>query len=40
MITLVLDLDETLVHSLFRKAKCDYRLKITVDGNVHKVYVK
>jgi len=37
---LVLDLDETLVHSSFKPVgKCDFVLSINMDGVVHKVYV-
>jgi len=37
---LVLDLDETLVHSSFRPVnKCDFVLNINMDGIMHKVYV-
>eukprot|EP00730_Choanoeca_flexa_P017701 TRINITY_DN8557_c0_g3_i1.p1 TRINITY_DN8557_c0_g3~~TRINITY_DN8557_c0_g3_i1.p1 ORF type:complete len:239 (+),score=29.97 TRINITY_DN8557_c0_g3_i1:224-940(+) len=38
--TLVLDLDETLVHSSFRPVpNADYVLPIEIDGTVHNVYV-
>lgn len=38
--TLVLDLDETLVHSSFRKqAKADFALDIDLGGDIFKVYV-
>lgn len=37
---LVLDLDETLVHSSFQRvANADYVIPVTIDDNVHKVYV-
>lgn len=38
--TLVLDLDETLVHSSFQPtANCQYVIPVTIDGTVYKVYV-
>lgn len=38
--TLVLDLDETLVHSSFKPVpNPDFIVPITIDGNVHQVYV-
>jgi RNA polymerase II subunit A small phosphatase-like protein len=37
---LVLDLDETLVHSSFKPVgKCDFVLSINMEGVIHKVYV-
>lgn len=37
---LVLDLDETLVHSSFKPvAHCDYVIPVEIDGVVHRVYV-
>lgn len=37
---LVLDLDETLVHSSFQKVpKCDFVIPVAIEGTVHKVYV-
>jgi len=38
--TLILDLDETLVHSSFDKWKWDIELPITMDNQNHIVYVK
>lgn len=38
--TLVLDLDETLVHSSFQPTTdCQYVIPVTIEGNVYKVYV-
>lgn len=38
---LVLDLDETLVHSSFKPVEdCDFELAIEMDGVVHRVYVR
>lgn len=37
--TLVLDLDETLVHSSFRPVKAPIVLEVEIDGAFHKVYV-
>lgn len=38
--TLVLDLDETLVHSSFKKVpKADFLVPVDIDGVVHTVYV-
>jgi RNA polymerase II subunit A small phosphatase-like protein len=37
---LVLDLDETLVHSSFKPTQNpDYIIPVEIDGTVHKVYV-
>lgn len=39
--TLVLDLDETLVHSSFRHvATADIVIEVEIEGNLHKVYVR
>ena len=38
--TLILDLDETLVHSSFEKCKADIELPVTMDGQDHIIYVK
>ncbi|CAI2384171.1 unnamed protein product [Moneuplotes crassus] len=38
--TLILDLDETLVHSSFDKCKCDLELPIIMDNQRYIVYVK
>ena len=38
--TLVLDLDETLIHSVFEPDSCEFVLKIEVNGEVLAVYVK
>ncbi|CAI2379727.1 unnamed protein product [Moneuplotes crassus] len=38
--TLVLDLDETLVHSSFDKCKCDLELPIIMDNQRYVVYIK
>eukprot|EP00930_Biecheleria_cincta_P100942 TRINITY_DN92565_c0_g1_i1.p1 TRINITY_DN92565_c0_g1~~TRINITY_DN92565_c0_g1_i1.p1 ORF type:complete len:359 (-),score=48.25 TRINITY_DN92565_c0_g1_i1:56-1132(-) len=40
MKTLVLDLDETLVHSSFRKVSCEMELTLELGEERHKVYVK
>ena len=38
--TLVLDLDETLVHSTFQTVDdCDYVIPVTIEGNIYSVYV-
>jgi RNA polymerase II subunit A small phosphatase-like protein len=37
--TLVLDLDETLVHSSFTKIKSDLTIDIEIEGEFYKVYV-
>ena len=38
--TLVLDLDETLVHSSFKPvASADFIIPVEIDGQVHNVYV-
>eukprot|EP01062_Namystynia_karyoxenos_P026684 TRINITY_DN20661_c0_g1_i1.p1 TRINITY_DN20661_c0_g1~~TRINITY_DN20661_c0_g1_i1.p1 ORF type:complete len:310 (+),score=92.99 TRINITY_DN20661_c0_g1_i1:88-930(+) len=37
---LVLDIDETLVHSSFKPVKCDLVLAIEIDGTTYQVYVK
>ena len=38
--TLVLDLDETLVHSSFQPtATCQYIIPVEIEGNVYNVYV-
>ena len=37
--TLILDLDETLVHSSFTKIKADINIEIRIDGDSFKVYV-
>lgn len=38
--TLVLDLDETLVHSTFQKVSdSDYIIPVEIEGNVYSVYV-
>lgn len=38
--TLVLDLDETLVHSTFQETSdSDYVIPVTIEGNVYNVYV-
>jgi len=36
---LVLDLDETLVHSSFKAMECDYVIPIELEGQVFKIYV-
>ena len=37
---MVLDLDETLVHSSFQRVpKCDFVIPVTIEGTVHNVYV-
>ena len=36
---LVLDLDETLVHSSFQPIECSFSLPIELDGQEYKVYV-
>eukprot|EP01064_Diplonema_japonicum_P021959 TRINITY_DN31568_c0_g1_i1.p1 TRINITY_DN31568_c0_g1~~TRINITY_DN31568_c0_g1_i1.p1 ORF type:complete len:201 (+),score=36.91 TRINITY_DN31568_c0_g1_i1:46-648(+) len=38
--TLVLDMDETLLHSSFEWSAADYVMPITVDGEGHTVYVR
>ena len=41
MKTLVLDLDETLVHSQFNQIKnADYIIPVEIDGHVTNIYVK
>eukprot|EP00760_Papus_ankaliazontas_P034858 PhM_4_TR7526/c0_g1_i1/m.63588/K15731/CTDSP; carboxy-terminal domain RNA polymerase II polypeptide A small phosphatase len=37
---LVLDIDETLVHSSFRPVACDLTLPVVVDGQTYHVYIK
>lgn len=38
--TLVLDLDETLVHSSFQPSpNCQYIIPVEIEGNVYNVYV-
>lgn len=38
--TLVLDLDETLVHSSFQPtATCQYIIPVEIEGNIYNVYV-
>lgn len=38
--TLVLDLDETLVHSTFQETNdSDYTIPVEIEGNVYNVYV-
>ena len=38
--TLVLDLDETLVHSSFQPTqRCQYVIPVEIEGNVYNVYV-
>eukprot|EP01065_Artemidia_motanka_P032023 TRINITY_DN3903_c0_g2_i1.p1 TRINITY_DN3903_c0_g2~~TRINITY_DN3903_c0_g2_i1.p1 ORF type:complete len:277 (+),score=90.37 TRINITY_DN3903_c0_g2_i1:348-1178(+) len=37
---LVLDIDETLVHSSFKPVPCEVNLTIEIDGTMYKVYVK
>ena len=38
--TLVLDLDETLVHSSFQPSDdCQYVIPVDIDGNIYNVYV-
>ena len=38
--TLVLDLDETLVHSTFQKVSdSDYIIPVEIEGNIYSVYV-
>jgi len=37
---LVLDIDETLVHSSFKPVTCEVNLNIEIDGTMYKVYVK
>ena len=38
--TLVLDLDETLVHSTFQPTQnCQYIIPVEIEGNVYNVYV-
>eukprot|EP00756_Hemistasia_phaeocysticola_P009303 Hpha_TRINITY_DN14864_c0_g1::TRINITY_DN14864_c0_g1_i1::g.168940::m.168940/K15731/CTDSP; carboxy-terminal domain RNA polymerase II polypeptide A small phosphatase len=37
---LVLDIDETLVHSSFKPVKCDLVLPVEIDGTTYQVYVK
>jgi len=36
---LVLDLDETLVHSSFKPTECDFTIDVEIENQVHKVYV-
>jgi len=36
---LVLDLDETLVHSSFKPVECDFVVPVEIENQVHKVYV-
>jgi len=36
---LVLDLDETLVHSSFKPVECDFIVPVEIENQVHKVYV-
>eukprot|EP01065_Artemidia_motanka_P031260 TRINITY_DN3755_c1_g2_i1.p1 TRINITY_DN3755_c1_g2~~TRINITY_DN3755_c1_g2_i1.p1 ORF type:complete len:345 (+),score=72.37 TRINITY_DN3755_c1_g2_i1:74-1036(+) len=38
--TLVIDLDETLVHSCFDPCECDLRIPLTMDGQQYVAYVK
>jgi len=40
MKTLVLDLDETLVHSSFKRVSCEMELTLELGDERHKVYVK
>ena len=38
--TLVLDLDETLVHSSFQPSQsCQYTIPVEIEGNIYNVYV-
>ena len=38
--TLVLDLDETLVHSTFQPSnRCQYVVPVEIEGNIYNVYV-
>lgn len=38
--TLVLDLDETLVHSTFQPSEdCQYVIPVDIDGSIYNVYV-
>eukprot|EP01062_Namystynia_karyoxenos_P002631 TRINITY_DN1092_c0_g2_i1.p1 TRINITY_DN1092_c0_g2~~TRINITY_DN1092_c0_g2_i1.p1 ORF type:complete len:279 (+),score=73.76 TRINITY_DN1092_c0_g2_i1:82-918(+) len=37
---LVLDIDETLVHSSFKPVACEVQLNIEIDGTQYRVYVK
>lgn len=38
--TLVLDLDETLVHSSFQPTQsCQYKIPVGIEGSVYNVYV-
>eukprot|EP01062_Namystynia_karyoxenos_P002628 TRINITY_DN1092_c0_g1_i1.p1 TRINITY_DN1092_c0_g1~~TRINITY_DN1092_c0_g1_i1.p1 ORF type:complete len:276 (+),score=109.22 TRINITY_DN1092_c0_g1_i1:127-954(+) len=37
---LVLDIDETLVHSSFKPVACEVNLTIEIDGTMYRVYVK
>ena len=38
--TLVLDLDETLVHSSFQPFQsCQYTIPVEIEGNIYNVYV-
>lgn len=38
--TLVLDLDETLVHSSFQPTQsCQYKIPVEIEGSVYNVYV-
>jgi RNA polymerase II subunit A small phosphatase-like protein len=36
---LVLDLDETLVHSSFKPVECDFIVPVEIENQIHKVYV-
>jgi len=36
---LVLDLDETLVHSSFKPVECDFNVDVEIDNQVYKVFV-
>jgi Dullard-like phosphatase family protein len=36
---LVLDLDETLVHSSFKPVECDFNVDVEIENQVYKVYV-
>uniref|UniRef100_A0A6B2LH88 Mitochondrial import inner membrane translocase subunit TIM50 n=1 Tax=Arcella intermedia TaxID=1963864 RepID=A0A6B2LH88_9EUKA len=36
---MVLDLDETLVHSSFKLVPCDFVVPVTIDEKTYKVYV-
>lgn len=36
---LVLDLDETLVHSSFKPTACDFVIDVEIEDTVHKIHV-